>query len=206
VLESLRRLRVIKLKPRYKSWALALRTLHTPPYIPSGHRGRGKERGHRLDLVVCDGLGDGLWPERWAEEERGGRRKGTGKDAGIRAAEDVGMRDVMDGIARLRKELGAVVVISVQGYWVSGCFTVHHGSLTSECLVCTFSCLCSSETPDAPLTPRADHSAREEGQFQRNHALLLTSSTSTIPRAVRPAAQFPHHGRVPRSRLLAPHR
>ncbi|RSH87238.1 hypothetical protein EHS25_003147 [Saitozyma podzolica] len=117
VLESLRRLRVIKLKPRYKSWALALRTLHTPPYIPSGHRGRGKERGHRLDLVVCDGLGDGLWPERWAEEERGGRRKGTGKDAGIRAAEDVGMRDVMDGIGRLRKELGAVVVISVQGYW-----------------------------------------------------------------------------------------
>jgi hypothetical protein len=37
------------------------------------------------------------------------------------------MRDVMDGIGRLRKELGAVVVVSVQGYWVSGCYTMHHG-------------------------------------------------------------------------------
>lgn len=128
VLESLRRLRVIKLKPRYKSWALALRSLRTPPNMPSEHRRRGEERGHRLDLVVCDGLADGLWPERWAEEERGGRRKGTGKDAGIRGSEDVGMRDVMDGIGRLRKELGAVVVVSVQGYWVSGCFTMYHES------------------------------------------------------------------------------
>jgi hypothetical protein len=57
-----------------------------------------------------------MWPERWAEEERGGRRK-AGKD-GVRGADDVGMREVMEGIGRLRKELGAVVIVSLQGHWV----------------------------------------------------------------------------------------
>ena len=68
-----------------------------------------------MDLVICDGFADGFWPERWAEEETSGRKKAAG---GIKGAEDVGVREVMEMIGRLRKELGAAVVLSVQGLWV----------------------------------------------------------------------------------------
>jgi hypothetical protein len=180
---SLRRLRVVKVKARYRSWALGLKSILAPPYghldrvsrvdgMPnkegkSGQAGRkavpgeasrggprdidmadardlygeregeGQESDYGLDLVICDGFGDGFWPERWADEERasaGKRRRaapgpgpgsgpgtstGNGVTPGLRGAEDVGMRDVMDVIGRLRKDLGAVVMLSVQALWVS---------------------------------------------------------------------------------------
>lgn len=71
-----------------------------------------------MSLVVCDGFGDGFWPERWIEEERRGKRK-VGVD-GIRGGEDVGMRDVIEVIERIRRDLRSIVVLSTQGFWVSG--------------------------------------------------------------------------------------
>jgi len=68
-----------------------------------------------MDLVVCDGFSDGFWPERWNDE----KNKGKGKRVGVRGSDDIGMQDVMENIKRLRKDLGAVVVLSVQGLWVS---------------------------------------------------------------------------------------
>ena len=100
--ESLGRLRVMRVKPRYKTWSLALRSLLYQ-----------KEGG--MDLVVCDGFSDGFWPERWNDE----KNKGKGKRVGVRGSDDIGMQDVMEDIKRLRKDLGAVVVLSVQGLWVS---------------------------------------------------------------------------------------
>ena len=102
VKESLGRLRVMRVKPRYKTWSLALKSLLYQ-----------KEGG--MDLVVCDGFSDGFWPERCNDE----KNKGKGKRVGVRGSDDIGMQDVMEDIKRLRKELGAVVVLSVQGLWVS---------------------------------------------------------------------------------------
>ena len=113
---SLFRLNVVKVKPRWRQWLLGLRTILSPRSLHLDPSSWTEENDHPLDLVVCDGFGDGFWPERWGEEERGPRKKAVGA---VRNAEDVGMRDVMDVIGRLRKELGAVVVLSVQGIWVS---------------------------------------------------------------------------------------
>jgi hypothetical protein len=99
VKESLGRLRVIRVKPRYKTWSLALKSLLYQ-----------KEGG--MDLVVCDGFSDGFWPERCNDE-------GKRKRVGVRASDDIGMQDVMEDIKRLRTELGSVVMLSVQGLWVS---------------------------------------------------------------------------------------
>ena len=114
VRQALSRLNIIKVKPRWKNWALALRAVVDPPQLhldPSEYAGRD----HGMSLVVCDGFGDAFYPERWADEDRGKRRRMVGP----RSGDDVGMRDVMDLIGRLRRELGAVVVLSTQGLWVS---------------------------------------------------------------------------------------
>lgn len=145
ILGSLARLRVVKLKARYRSWCMGLRSILSPPrgHLErlarlEGTRGENAQRereevDHGLELVVCDGFGDGFWPERWNDEERAasGKKKrsgpagatgysaGTGEGGGtIRGAEDAGMRDVMDVIGRLRNEMGAVVVLSIQALWV----------------------------------------------------------------------------------------
>jgi hypothetical protein len=72
-----------------------------------------------LDILVCDGFSDPFWPERWAFEEKGGRRIVPGKN-GIKGGEDIGMKDVLDAIVGIRKEFGAVVVLTTQ--FINVCF------------------------------------------------------------------------------------
>lgn len=126
VTESLGRLRLIKIKPRNKKWALALRALQYPPLwnlrgdkgsIRDGD-GEGEGGGEGgLDLVVCDGFSDGFYHDRHADERK--IRPGGKKVVGLRGGEDVGMGDVMDSINHLREEMGTVVILSIQGLWVS---------------------------------------------------------------------------------------
>lgn len=117
VKETLGRLRVIRVKARYRYWALALRSLE----YPIETEGAGKEGSSGLSLVCLDGLSQCFWPERYAEEERSSNsaRKRAGGIPGIRGIEDLGMRDVMDAIGALRKDMGCVVVTTTQGLWVS---------------------------------------------------------------------------------------
>lgn len=86
---ALARLSTAKPQPRWTSWAIALRKLAVT-----------KE----LEMVVCDGFGDGYWVERWEHEER---RAGNT------------MRDAWDALTHLRQTVGAVVVVTVQGLKVS---------------------------------------------------------------------------------------
>ena len=67
-------------------------------------------------MVVVEGFADGFWPERWSGEERGERKHGER----IKGAEDVGLREVMGMMESLRKDLGAIIVLTLQGLWVSG--------------------------------------------------------------------------------------
>ena len=66
-------------------------------------------------MVVVDGFADGFWPERWHGEDRGTERKQEGR---IRSAEDIGVREVMGLLESLRRELGTVVCLTLQGLWV----------------------------------------------------------------------------------------
>lgn len=86
---SMANLTAVKPQPRWTSWAVALRKIATR-----------KE----LEMVVCDGFGDGYWVERWEHEER---RAGNT------------MRDAWDALTYLRQTVGAVVVVTVQGLKVS---------------------------------------------------------------------------------------
>lgn len=112
---ALGRLRVITLRPRYKHWGLALKALLSPDMSRVGG-------GDALDLVVCDGFGDGFHHERHADERRragAGPSSGGGgggkKVPGVRGGEDVGMADVVQAINDLRTQMGSVVVLSIQG-------------------------------------------------------------------------------------------
>lgn len=105
---ALSRLVVLRPRPRAPHWAMALRRILTPPATLRGQEGTQWAPA----LIVCDGFGDGFWPERWVEEE-GGRRGGGG--TGLRKPEDASMRDVWEALTALRSELGAVVVITLQG-------------------------------------------------------------------------------------------
>lgn len=86
---ALANLTVVKPQPRWTSWAVALRKIATKK---------------DLEMVVCDGFGDGYWVERWEHEER---RAGNT------------MRDAWDALTHLRQTVGAVVVVTVQGLKVS---------------------------------------------------------------------------------------
>ncbi|WVO16135.1 hypothetical protein L204_103804 [Cryptococcus depauperatus] len=108
--ESMSRLRVWRGKPRYKDIALGLRSVLNQ-ISPFAHPDRHYHGG--LDLLILDGLGDGYYPQRWADEERG--RKAPSVFGRIVGPEDVGMRQVMEAIGMIRKDLGSVVVMSVQG-------------------------------------------------------------------------------------------
>lgn len=116
VAESLGRLTVIRPRPRWRSWAMALHTVLRPPGLRTDP-GRWAEKD--VSLVVCDGLGDGFYPDKWAAENRETKRRtssgGGAASTKVRQAEDVGLKDVMDLIWRIRQDLGAVVVLSVQG-------------------------------------------------------------------------------------------
>lgn len=71
-----------------------------------------------MSLVICDGFGDGFYPDRWAAEGREGRRRISGGWSGasrFRQTDDVGLKDTMNLVGRIREELGAVIVLSVQG-------------------------------------------------------------------------------------------
>lgn len=86
---SLDRLLVLRPKPRALGWVQALRRLLSS--------------NHQPQVVVCDGFGDGYWPERWQEETK---RAPAGK---------ANMRDVWEALTALRSETGAVVIVTVQG-------------------------------------------------------------------------------------------
>lgn len=119
VKECLRRLRVIRVKPRWKEWSLAMKSL----LLDRSGRGMddGKEEKGGMDLVVCDGFSDGFWAERWADESS--RARGMKSRIGIKGG-DISIGDVMDDITRLRKDLGAVVILSIQGLWVRPCLSL----------------------------------------------------------------------------------
>lgn len=108
---ALERLTVLRPRPRSANWAIALRRLLSPPDVLR-HDGTVEGPRPAPAMVVCDGLSDGFWPERWVEED-GGVRRGSG--AGPRTAEEAGMRDVWDALTALRSELGAVVIVTIQG-------------------------------------------------------------------------------------------
>ena len=110
---SLQRLQVIKHKPRWKPLVLALKTLLSPSRIQLETIDSAGDRP--LTLVAIDGVGDGFWPERWNGEERGAVQS---SHRGVRGAEDVGVREMMETVAELRRELGSIVVLNVQGLWV----------------------------------------------------------------------------------------
>ena len=107
---------MIRVKPRWKEWSLAMKSL----LLDRSGRGMegGKEEKGGMDLVICDGFSDGFWAERWADESS--RARGMKSKIGIKGG-DISIGDVMDDITRLRKDLGAVVILSVQGLWVRPC-------------------------------------------------------------------------------------
>ncbi|KAK4690002.1 GPI-anchor transamidase subunit U, partial [Tremellales sp. Uapishka_1] len=109
VSDAMKRLIVIQVLPRFRSWYLALLRILSPPSPP--------EKDHDMALVICEGFGDGFWPERWIEEQGKGKSR---RREGVASPDDIGMRDVLEVIDRLRKELGAVVVNTVQGLWSTG--------------------------------------------------------------------------------------
>ncbi|KGB74395.2 hypothetical protein CNBG_0233 [Cryptococcus deuterogattii R265] len=110
VKESLSRLSVWRGRPRWKDLALGLKGIivELSPYSI-----KAEQRSGALDLVVIDGFADGYYPQLWADEERG--RKQYGDAANIAGPDAVGVRQVMEVIGQIRKDLGSVVVMSVQG-------------------------------------------------------------------------------------------
>lgn len=82
---ALANLTVVKPQPRWTSWAVTLRKIACRK---------------DLEMVVCDGFGDGYWVERWEHEER--RASNT-------------MRDAWDALTYFRQTVGAVVIVAVQG-------------------------------------------------------------------------------------------
>ncbi|WWD03063.1 hypothetical protein V865_001108 [Kwoniella europaea PYCC6329] len=122
--ESLSRLTVYRPKPRWKDYALCLKKVldnatDSPRGISSSSLEGDGDRGG-LDLLVVDGMGDPHYPTKWIEEQKGNNRY---YDAGykdrILGMEDIGLKQVMECIGRIRKEVGAVVVMGTQGLRVS---------------------------------------------------------------------------------------
>jgi len=75
---------------------------------------RGGPEVGGLDFVVCDGFGDSFWPERWTDEERDSKRSVGQAKQRIKGGNDIGLKDVLSVLGDLRREFGAVVVLSTQ--------------------------------------------------------------------------------------------
>lgn len=123
---TLSRLRFIRVQPRWKTLLLALMSVLHPPSLtidPS------KENTDKLDILIIDGFVDGFWPERWHTEDRAADKR---SDSRIRGADDVGLKDVIRVLESIRKELGAVVVLTLQALWVSSTMMIHVVSLISS--------------------------------------------------------------------------
>jgi hypothetical protein len=112
VMACLRRVTVIRIKPRWASLYLALQSVLHPPGLTLG-----EELHRRVDMVFIDGFADGFWPERWSGEERGEKRHDR-----VKGQEDVGLREVLGVLESLRRDMGTIVGVSLQGLWVSGHF------------------------------------------------------------------------------------
>lgn len=115
--ESTSRLSVWRGRPRWKDLALGLKgiVVELSPYLA-----RSERRPGALDLVAIDGFADGYYPHLWADEERGRKQHGDG--ANIVGPDALGVRQVMEVIGQIRKDLGSVVAISVQGLRVRPSF------------------------------------------------------------------------------------
>lgn len=113
VKDTLSRLRVIRIRPRWKDLFLALSIVLHPPSLTIEP---AKENTGRVDMLVVEGFADGFWPERWNTEDRLADKKSEGR---IRGADDVGLKDVLRVLEGIRKELGVVVVLTLQALWVS---------------------------------------------------------------------------------------
>ena len=121
VQEALGRIEVVRVRPRWRSWALGLRRLVE---LPPPARVDSSEPT-TVGLVVCDGFGDAFYPEKWAGEQAR-FDKTTGSNGvkpeslkGLRTMDDVGLPEVLAAITAIRQHLGSVVILSVQGLWVS---------------------------------------------------------------------------------------
>ncbi|OWZ60858.1 hypothetical protein AYX15_06889 [Cryptococcus neoformans] len=111
--DSLSRLSVWKGRPRWKDLALGLKGIVVEL---SSYSTRSEwRRPGALDLVVIDGFADGYYPQLWADEERGRKQPGGDGANTVVGPDAVGVRQVMEVIGQIRKDLGSVVAMSVQG-------------------------------------------------------------------------------------------
>lgn len=121
VRQSLDRLEVVRLRPRWNSWALGLRRIvEVPPVCTDDNKPQ------TVGLVVCDGFGDAYYPEKWAEEQYRFEKASGNTPAvsaaalkGLRTMDDVGLPEVLAAVTAIRQHLGSVVILGVQGLWVS---------------------------------------------------------------------------------------
>lgn len=126
--DSLSRLSVWRGRPRWKDLALGLKGIVVEL---SSYSTRSEwRRPGALDLVVIDGFADGYYPQLWADEERGRKQPGGDGANAVVGPDAVGVRQVMEVIGQIRKDLGSVVAMSVQGLRVSPFFAscqIFHG-------------------------------------------------------------------------------
>ncbi|WVQ99609.1 hypothetical protein IAU59_006745 [Kwoniella sp. CBS 9459] len=80
-----------------------------------------RSTGGGVDFLLIDGIGDPHYPHRWADEQRHAQRSShavggsLGGGGRVVMPDEVGMKEVMEAIGRVRLELGAAVVLSNQG-------------------------------------------------------------------------------------------
>jgi len=105
IVDAFARLYILRPPATAMGWTESLRKVGTLPGIA---------------VVVVDGFSDGFWPERWADEERSSAEKERRRAPGVfRGGQDASIRDAWEALTALRRDMGAVVVITVQGLRVS---------------------------------------------------------------------------------------
>ncbi|WWC89237.1 uncharacterized protein L201_004155 [Kwoniella dendrophila CBS 6074] len=133
--DSLSKLKIYKIKPRYKDLALTLKLILSKsinsPRSSSKSKSEPTEEHEEdksasktsttteegLDLLCIDGIGDSHYTSRWSHEQKGINNmfhydKSSNR---ILGSDEIGLKQVMECIGRIRKELGTVVVMSKQG-------------------------------------------------------------------------------------------
>ena len=113
--DALKRVRLVRVKPRWKSFYLGLKQIIDPPHlvVPTGGT-TSKDEEVRVDMLLIDGFSDPFWPERWKSEQRGFEKKSDR----VKSSDDVGLRDVVSLLETIRRELGSVIVLTLQALWV----------------------------------------------------------------------------------------